>query len=303
MACSSQTSGDTTIPLMPSIALSELSVPLPTATILMPPTIENTIRPTTTSIVARFNDIATPTLRPTNTPTKIPTPTMTKTMVPTIPATATTNPSLLLSLPLCDERLPLDDLLTIITRQYPVSSDYVPADLVPLSNYFPYYVTVGYDTYIRQEVVEPLQNMINDMYKIDGLAPTILSGYRSYYSQVLARQKWEREYPDRADQLSAPPGTSEHQLGTTVDFGSPMLNNKFHTNFSRTPEGKWLSEHAHTYGFTLSYPMGSFAVTRFDYEPWHFRYVGADLATWLHNTGTTFTEHQLSVMPIPCRPS
>ncbi len=270
---------------IPTIAIdAQTPLPTPLKQLLASVTPVAT-RPEPATPTLRTVMLATPTLRPTSTQTPIPT--------ATIPPTP---------LSPCTERIPADSLLTIVTRQYPISADYVPADLVPLSDYFAHEITFGYGTHVRAELITPLLGIMQAMDAAEGLAPTIISGYRSYSTQAIAREKWEKQYPDRVDQLSAPPGTSEHQLGTTVDFGSPMLENQFHTNFYLTPEGKWLEEHAHEYGFTLSYPLAAYPITQFYYEPWHFRYVGVDLATRLHESNMTLTEYQLLMLPEPCIP-
>lgn len=211
----------------------------------------------------------------------------------------------------CSDQMPsADDLLVIVTKSYGMSRGFIPPDLVPLSDYFPVEITLGYPTLIRGIIAAPLQQMISDM-QAAGLQPQIISGYRDYHTQALAYQKWAAKFPDRADQLSAPPGHSEHQLGTTVDFGSPNLadyieeeelkNQQFHTHFYMTPEGQWLLENAHLYGFTLSYPREAIELTGFFYEPWHYRYVGIETATMLKETGLTLTEFQLINSPDPCQ--
>jgi LAS superfamily LD-carboxypeptidase LdcB len=208
----------------------------------------------------------------------------------------------------CSQRIPDDGLLTIVTLTYGLSRDYEPKDLVELSAYFANDITLGYPTQLRRVAVHPLAMMIADM-QAAGLKPTIISGYRSYSAQAIARQKWLEKEPERANILSAPPGFSEHQLGTVVDFGSPELPEivgqpdiEFHTWFYKTSEGIWLLETAHKYGFTLSYPFEATELTGFFYEPWHYRYVGIEMATWLHEMGITLTEHQLANEPPPCVP-
>ena len=145
-----------------------------------------------------------------------------------------------------------------------------------------------------------------------GLQPQILSGYRSYSAQSIAFDKWLTEFPERAVILSAPPGHSEHQLGTTLDFGSPTLadyiddpelkDQQFHTYFFKTPEGLWLTENAHNYGFTLSYPRQASELTGFYYEPWHYRYVGTEMATQLQQASLSLAEFQLNNQLEPCIP-
>lgn len=198
--------------------------------------------------------------------------------------------------------MPADDLLTIVTRDYGLSRYYEPQDLVPLSDYFPVTITLGFPNDVRQVIIEPLKAIVGDMYAA-GLAPTLISGYRSYYSQGIAWEKWNTQYPEWGFKVSAPPGFSEHQLGTTVDFGSPENDNEFDGSFHRTAEGIWLAQHAHEYGFIMSYPLDTLEITGFYYEPWHFRYVGVELATQLHESGVTLTEYLLANQPAPCVPN
>jgi len=196
----------------------------------------------------------------------------------------------------------------LVTLEYGLSRDFVPDDLVPLADYLSTTTTLGYPTEVRQILVEPLVQMIRDM-QAAGLEPTIISGYRSYAAQSIAWNKWLRQEPDRAAILSAPPGHSEHQLGTTLDFGSPELPEivgqediEFHTYFYMTSESMWLVENAHRYGFTLSYPREAFELTGMFYEPWHYRYVGVDLASQLKETGTFLTQYLFESQAIPCIP-
>lgn len=270
-----------------------------------------TIPPTTA-----LNDPATatatsspiPTLPPPATLTPQPTSTSSSTPLATATATATATPAATPTPSGCERRIFTDDLFTIVTLTYGLSRDYQPSDLVDLDGYLPVSVTLGYPTQVRQIIVDPLVQMINDM-QANGLAPFIISGYRSYSAQAIAYQKWQTTYTDSASIVSAPPGHSEHQLGTTVDFGSPELEEivgqegiEFHTYFYQTSEGQWLLEHAQEYGFTLSFPREAFELTGFYYEPWHYRYVGVEMATQLKAMGMSFTEYQLINSPAPCIP-
>ncbi|MAT96343.1 MAG: hypothetical protein CL608_04300 [Anaerolineaceae bacterium] len=247
-------------------------------------------------------DAATPVAQlPTQTPEPTLTPTPTSTATPSPTPTAT-------PIGPCTERMPNDDLFTIVTQTYGLSRNYAPQDLVLLTDYLPVEVTLGYPTELREVALGPLMQMIADMQN-SGLQPWILSGYRSYAAQAISWEKWNREEPERAAILSARPGHSEHQLGTTLDFGSPELAEivgiadiEFHTYFYQTNEGIWLAENAHRYGFTLSYPRASQELTGFFYEPWHFRYVGEEMATFLHESGLYLTEYQLLNQPEPCIP-
>jgi zinc D-Ala-D-Ala carboxypeptidase len=266
-------------PPQPMPTVTETAV-LPTA--IIPPAITTTPQPTVTQ-----------TAQPDASPTR------TLVAIPTI--TITTNLR-------CEDRIPENDLTAVVTKTYGMSREFAPSDLVLLSDYFAHEITLGYPTEVRAILVEPLQAIIQEMQAV-GLWPQLISGYRSYVAQAIAFEKWLEQYPDRASILSAPPGHSEHQLGTTVDFGSPELpgivgeNIQFHTYFYMTSEGIWLMENAHRYGFTLSYPREALELTGFAYEPWHYRYVGIELASKLKTLGITLTEYLLSSEPPPCLPT
>lgn len=272
----------------------------------MPPTAV----PPTPLAVAISTPMATLAAPPTITaiPTSTPSPTAAVTATPS--PTFTPSPTPLPTVAsLCADRIPSpDDLLVIVTGIYGLSPQFAPPNIVPLSDYFGVDVTKGYPSEIRASVAEPLRQIIAAM-QAEGLAPQIISGYRSYSAQAVAFQKWVEREPERATMLSARPGHSEHQLGTTVDFGSPTLYEyvegadptlEFHTYFFKTPEGVWLLAHAHEYGFTLSYPREAQGVTGFFYEPWHYRYVGVDLATLLKENAISLTEYLLVNNPAPC---
>jgi LAS superfamily LD-carboxypeptidase LdcB len=246
-----------------------------------------------------------PTVTTEPTPTLMPSATLTPTAIPTASITPSPTPNRAIS---CSQRIPDNGFLTIVTLTYGLSRDYEPAGLVDLSAYLSNDVTLGYPTQLRRLVINPLVDMIADM-QAAGLKPVIISGYRSYSAQAIARQKWAEKEPERVGILSAPPGFSEHQLGTVIDFGSPELAEivgqediEFHTYFYKTSEGIWLLKNAHKYGFTLSYPFEATEVTGFFYEPWHYRYVGVEMATFLHDAGISLTEHQLAAEPPPCIP-
>ena len=292
VACQTAAVSTPTPSITKQAALAQLPTPTQTHT---PQATTDHSQFTTNNSQLTIPNSPTPTPTPTNTPTITPSPT------PTITPTAT-------PIGPCRDRVPPDDLLTIVTLTYDLGRRYQPADLVPLSDYFPPDITLGYPTELRQVAIGPLVQLVAGMHEA-GLKPTIISGYRSYDSQIIARDKWSQLEPVNVNHLSAPPGHSEHQLGTVVDFGSPELpavvgrpDVEFHTYFYKTSEGKWLLEHAHEYGFTLSYPPDAFDITGFFYEPWHYRYIGVEQATQLHQQGLSLTAYQLETMPLPCIP-
>lgn len=114
--------------------------------------------------------------------------------------------------------------------------------------------------------------------------------YRSYGEQVAAHNLWVSQVGEvRARQVSARPGHSEHGLGTAIDFRSATsLKPPWeYDDWATTKPGAWMMDHAWRFGFVLSYPKGMQDETCYDYEPWHYRYVGRDLAQQIHDSGLT----------------
>ena len=295
------------------VEVTETAVPpTPTSTVTQTVTATTELLPSPAVVVlptytSEPTATATETAVPTDTPLPTETPSPTATLTPTLPVLVVPTLTPIVHVT-CIQADPDDaDLLPLVTKRYGLSAGYEPGNLVALSDHFDHKITLGYPTRLREIALEPLKNMIADMQGA-GLAPFIISGYRSHNTQRIAFEKWLILEPERAAQLSAPPGHSEHQLGTTVDFGSPVLQeyvetelkSQFHTNFYLTPEGTWLLENAHNYGFALSYPREAAELTGFFYEPWHYRYVGVETATQLKEMGISLTAYQLANFEPPC---
>ncbi|MBL8160048.1 M15 family metallopeptidase [Candidatus Saccharibacteria bacterium] len=120
----------------------------------------------------------------------------------------------------------------------------------------------------------------------DGHTLKLISGYRSHGQQHTLHEDYAREYGREATEtFSARPGYSEHQTGLTVDFGTTSGDCHLNACFGGTPEGKWLAEHSYEYGFILRYLEGKEAITGYEPESWHFRYVGRELAAEIHARG------------------
>jgi D-alanyl-D-alanine carboxypeptidase len=126
-----------------------------------------------------------------------------------------------------------------------------------------------------------------------GAAIGVASAYRSYWTQVSTFNSWVAEtgYED-ALLVSARPGHSEHQLGTTLDFKTAGGPDPWEVNFGSTAAGSWLRDNAWRYGFVMSYPYGpSPSVTCYGYEPWHFRYFGREVAAAIQGSGLSSREY------------
>ena len=113
-----------------------------------------------------------------------------------------------------------------------------------------------------------------------GLNIYIASGYRSYNYQVNVYNRYVKsDGAAVADTYSSRPGNSEHQTGLCFDL------NTIEDSFQYTNEGKWVNDNCYKYGFCIRFPKGKDSATGYQYESWHLRYVGVDLATKLYNTG------------------
>jgi len=122
-----------------------------------------------------------------------------------------------------------------------------------------------------------LNEMLAAMKKA-GVGVSIRSGFRSYSTQA---RMWQRDVARYGEtetaKVLARPGYSEHQTGFTYDIGF------ISTNFAKTKAYTWLQQHAHEYGFIMRYPKPAAAITGYSYEPWHYRYLGVNLATAIYN--------------------
>jgi D-alanyl-D-alanine carboxypeptidase len=182
-----------------------------------------------------------------------------------------------------------DGQLILVNKTTPIDLSYAPSDLT--------LPTVAYRTdksqeevMVREALVDPLTRLFAGA-KAAGFELMIGSAYRS--SQL--QEKYFNSYASasglaEAEKYSAHPGTSEHQLGLAVDLTTVDRVCYLVECFAETPAGKWLAKNAHTYGFILRYPKGKEAVTGYNYEPWHFRYVGTNIATAIYESELTYEE-------------
>lgn len=148
---------------------------------------------------------------------------------------------------------------------------------------------------VRRVIFEPLEGLF-EAAKAAGHQLIIGSGFRSANLQNTYYSNYARVYGvEQADRFSAKPGQSEHQTGLAVDLSTTDRYCYLEACFGETAAGKWLAAHAHQYGFHLRYPQGKESITGYNYEPWHFRYLGKDLATALHESQLTFEEAQICI--------
>ena len=166
--------------------------------------------------------------------------------------------------------------LIICNKYHNLKKDYVP-DLVSLDGY-------GGGS-MEREAASYFKKMV-DAAKEEGLALKNVSGYRSYSTQKYLYNNYvSKDGKTKADTYSARPGTSEHQTGLASDI------NWVSSRFENTEEYKWLINNAHKYGFILRYPKGKTNITGYTYEPWHYRYVGSDVAKYIYEHDITYEEY------------
>lgn len=175
---------------------------------------------------------------------------------------------------------------TIVDTAYALPDAYEPPDLVSASQ-------SGYSAEfrVRQIITEDLNALRNGIIEAGLAEVALLAAYRDIDTQaaLFAQREDELGFADAA-RGTARPGHSEHHLGTTVDF-RPIGATDVDQEFGATPTGQWLDEHSWEYGFVLSYPEGEEDVTCYKYEPWHFRYVGRELAADVEASGLTLREY------------
>lgn len=162
------------------------------------------------------------------------------------------------------------ELLMKYSKVYFLSENYFPTELARIPSTFSYPEDRALE--IHGRVLPYLTDLLEEAAE-DGVDLRVASAYRSFGTQAALKSGYAVTYGSGANRFSADQGYSEHQLGTTVDFTTTALGSL--TGFQTTPAYAWLLENAHKYGFVLSYPEGN---AFYQYEPWHWRFVGEDLA-------------------------
>lgn len=174
-----------------------------------------------------------------------------------------------------------EELLQKYSKVYFLNENYIPSKLKLIDKDF---LAPGRkEQYFHADALPYLEDMLAAAKK-DGINLTVVSAYRSFETQAELKGAYLQSYGSGANTFSADQGYSEHQLGTTLDFSTPDLGGSL-GGFGDTKAYAWLKENAHKYGFTLSYPEGN---AYYVYEPWHWRFVGEDLASDLKRADANF---------------
>lgn len=170
-----------------------------------------------------------------------------------------------------------------------LSSTYIPEDLVEPD------VLFSFDhedekRFLRKHTAQALETLFKAA-EDEGHILYALSGYRSYARQEAVYGYWVSKYgQEEADKFSARPGHSEHQTGLAMDITSRSVGFDLTESFGEEPEGIWVKENAHRFGFIIRYPKDKIDITLYNYEPWHLRYVGYELANLLYEENLTLEE-------------
>ena len=173
------------------------------------------------------------------------------------------------------------DTLILVNKYNYLGSTYVPNDLQTIDANF----SKGVNNKLRRVAKVAFEKMAAAA-KLDGIIIYNLSAYRSYQSQESIYNRSVKNYGvEESDKTSARPGNSEHQTGLALDI------NSVDNNFENTTAYKWLINNSYKYGFILRYPENKENITGYSFEPWHYRYVGEDVANKIQEEDITFDEY------------
>jgi len=180
-----------------------------------------------------------------------------------------------------------NDLLVLVNKNHQLPSSYVPEDLEEISYYYAHEGKL-----LKKEAKEAFESLSRDA-SILGYRIIAVSAYRDYsYQKNLFEYYVEKKGLEYALTCSSKPGHSEHQTGLSLDVEG---SNRDYDHFEESEEFAWMRENAHNYGFVMRYPKGKEFITGFKYEPWHYRYVGKEVASYIYKNNLTLEEYLFSL--------
>lgn len=169
------------------------------------------------------------------------------------------------------------DTLVLVNKYHILPSGIEPKNLVNIEG-----------QRMEKVAADAMSEMVSDM-RNDGLSIILQSGYRSEELQTtIYNRNVQNRGQERADKYSARPNSSEHQTGLAMDLST---DGTLEETFENTEQFKWLSENAHKYGFIMRYPKDKVYMTGYEYEPWHYRYVGVEIASLIKAENITYEEY------------
>ncbi|MBR6499730.1 MAG: M15 family metallopeptidase [Clostridia bacterium] len=173
----------------------------------------------------------------------------------------------------------VDRSILLVNESHPLSRDYVPENLVNLYEKRHSFRLSRSDIYLTYDTYLAAQQMFAAAESANMNGYTITSGYRSYERQA-------EVYAESKPGYAQKPGCSEHQTGLCFDVTVENVG-----GFETTPQYDWLRLNTHKYGFIQRYPANKSGITGISYEPWHYRYVGVDAATYITAHDLTLEEY------------
>ena len=169
------------------------------------------------------------------------------------------------------------DTLVLVNKYHILPSGIEPKNLVNIEG-----------QRMEKVAADAMSKMVKDM-RSDGLSIILQSGYRSEELQTtIYNRNVQNRGQERADKYSARPNSSEHQTGLAMDLST---DGTLEETFENTHQFKWLNENAHKYGFIMRYPKNKVYMTGYEYEPWHYRYVGVEIASLIKAENITYEEY------------
>lgn len=177
----------------------------------------------------------------------------------------------------------LNTFYTLVNKYNYLRDDFVPNNLVEMTT--PYSKE---GIYLVEEARDNFYKLV-DKAKEEGLTIRAISAYRGYTYQKRLYDKYvEADGVNKADTYSARPGFSDHQTGLAIDVDNTISSFE---NFTNTKEYQWMLDNSYKYGFILRYPSGKESITTYQFESWHYRYVGLKLAKKIKASNLTFDEY------------
>ncbi len=179
------------------------------------------------------------------------------------------------------------DVLVLVNKLHAVSKYYEPTDMVAINGNY----TTNQGLEMKEDAYKAFKKM-RKAARADGIYFKICSAYRTYETQKwLYKNYLNTMGKELRDIRSAAPGRSEHHTGYAIDLVTKSTGWTLTQDFAKTGEGKWIKKNCAKYGYIIRYPKGKTDITGYDYEPWHLRYVGVDVAKEITKQGITLEEY------------
>lgn len=176
-----------------------------------------------------------------------------------------------------------NDISLLVNKDYHLPLTYTPDNLEKINDLYSENIQ-----YLKHEARINFEKMAKDIEKLN-MKIIAVSTYRdSSYQDKLFKKYVKDKGLEYAKMCSAQAGASEHQTGLAVDIANNSLD---YDNFDKTKEFNWVSKNCYKYGFILRYPKDKTNITKYKYEPWHYRYVG-DIAEYIYKNNLTLEEYK-----------